>query len=345
MSDSMAVSHVVMGAGFNVFGFCVPAVAALLASAAARGSRDGMSAGAAFALALLPGLALLAVAAVPVYQALEGNMPLTWRGIILWRVAPLISLLIIARAAARSFLRRRPLAALKRLALPPSGRLGQLAQQVNLCVYELPGETTECFVAGMFAPAAYLTNATLKCLDDRALTAALVHEREHIRRHDLLAVFALRFLEDMTFGLLSPAVDTFVQSIEQRADRAAARETNELDIAEAILRLAKNRSGLEPYDPHVLALSRPGAVATRLEALLESPTRSAHIVPLISICVSAAALAWAPLQDALLPFAMANAQYSELGSSFRQAEKKGLDCATARLSAPGRSTSDPCRAG
>ncbi len=111
-----------------------------------------------------------------------------------------------------------------------------------------------------------VTTGALALLDGAQLAAALAHERAHLRqRHDLVIAFALglarAFPNVAVFRVASTETSRLVELL---ADDAAARATDRLTLADALLTLANG-------DTPAAALGAAGAGADRLRRLIAPP--------------------------------------------------------------------------
>lgn len=111
-----------------------------------------------------------------------------------------------------------------------------------------------------------ITTGALALLDDDQLAAALAHERVHLRqRHDLVIAYALGLARAFPgVRLFRDALIETRRLVELLADDVAARDTDRLTLADALLRLS---AGHVP----VAALGATGAGAARVQRLITPP--------------------------------------------------------------------------
>jgi len=216
------------------------------------------------ALAAAPGLLFLALSLIILWRIVtHSHWQLEWQHVLKYQVTALVAGAILARAAWRAWRRHAALSQLMRLAVPASGRLGNAAARAGIDVRLLPCSQPECFVAGVFDPKVYLSAGAVDRLSDRELDAALRHERSHIRGRDTAILAALGFLGDLGwFG--RSAVTAYHQSRERTADEAAVQASGPIDLASALLALA--RSPAQPLPAIGIAGTAPAT--WRLHAIL-----------------------------------------------------------------------------
>jgi Zn-dependent protease with chaperone function len=244
--------------------FVAPLVAALISDRTAR--MLPRSPGAWIAAALLV-IAPAATAIGAFYPALStwGHI-LTWRGWVLMRVTPVIAIVLIGYALVRVALRQREVARLFRAATPAGPRLAAMAERLGIRAMTLPTAERECFVAGLLRPTAFLSRGALDALSDDELEAALCHERAHITGRDTLMLFALSFLRDLAPWGRGAALEAFQTAREATADRTAAARAGSLNLAAALVVLA--RPGPTPQG--VLPMAKHDNLRWRMQTLLDA---------------------------------------------------------------------------
>jgi Zn-dependent protease with chaperone function len=192
----------------------------------------------------------------------------TWRGALRFWVTPFAASCLIAYPIVRAALRQREVTRLFRAAQPAGARLAAAARRLGLRALELPTAERECFVAGVLRPTVFISRGALAALDEAELEAALRHERAHIRGHDTATLFVLSMLRDLAPWGKGAALEAFKLSREAIADREAAAGAGSLNLAAALLALA--RPGAAPAAAAVLPMARPDTLRWRLQALLET---------------------------------------------------------------------------
>jgi hypothetical protein len=116
-------------------------------------------------------------------------------------------------------------------------------------------EQPRAFCAGLFKPRVYISTAGVRALDARALSAVLLHEREHARRHDPLRLATGRVLARALFFVPGPKELARRQqalaevSADERAINAAPE--NRSALARAMLAFSDGAAPAEPvgFDP------------------------------------------------------------------------------------------------
>ena len=177
--------------------------------------------------------------------------------------------------------------AVRRLVRRPLGRGPQGSVIVG-------GDDVVLAAAGLTRPTLVVSAGALTRLDDAELSAALAHERAHIRRrHRWILLFAelCRVLGRPLPGT-AHAVRELRFQIERDADRSAVRDrADRLALASAICKAATGAS----TRPGMAALGGDGTAA-RVRELLQDVVPDAHPVRLRALAAGAAVLVvWAAL--------------------------------------------------
>lgn len=257
------------------------------------------------ALAAAPGLLFLVLSSIILWRIVShDHWQSEWQHILKYQVTALVAVLVLSRAAWRAWRRQAALLQLVRLAAPPNGRLCQAARRAGVEVMQLPCSQPECFVAGAFSPKVYISDGALSLLADRQLDAALRHERAHIRGRDTAILPVLGFLGDLGwFG--RTAATAYHQSRERAADAAAMEAAGPIDLASALLTLARSERPIP-----AIGIAGTAPATWRLHAILGNETitrqgRFARPTALASIALTMAFTAWPSLQiyiiDSLCP--------------------------------------------
>jgi Zn-dependent protease with chaperone function len=190
----------------------------------------------------------------------------TWRGVIRFWITPFAASCLIAYPVVRAGLRQREVARLFAAAAPAGPRLAAAAHRLGLRALELPTVERECFVAGVLRPTVFMSRGALQALGDDELEAALRHERAHVLGHDTAMLFVLSMLRDLAPYGKGAALEAFKLSREAIADREAAAAAGPLNLAAALLALARQAA----TPAAVLRMARPDTLRWRLQALLET---------------------------------------------------------------------------
>lgn len=112
-----------------------------------------------------------------------------------------------------------------------------------------------------------ITSGALALLDDDQLAAALAHERAHLsQRHDLVIAYAIGLARAFPrVRLFRDALAETTRLVELLADDVAARCTDRLTLADALLTLSSGQA------PPATALAATGASAARVQRLIAPP--------------------------------------------------------------------------
>ncbi|HEX9472641.1 MAG TPA: M56 family metallopeptidase [Steroidobacteraceae bacterium] len=250
-------------------------------------------------LAALPGL----VALTELWPALTANLlnsGITWRGVMLLWVTPAAGLALGGYALLRAILRQRELGRLFRAAAMPCERLASMAAALQLRARELPTADKECFVAGVFRPTVFISRGALVQLGDAELLAALHHERAHIRSRDTLLLCLLSVLRDLVPWAPASALEAYQMTRESAADREAAARAGSLNLAAALVALARS----SPRPTTVLPMAKAETLRWRMQAILEgdeaAPARSFWPAAAAGLGFGLALMAWPLAQLQLL---------------------------------------------
>jgi Zn-dependent protease with chaperone function len=274
----------------------VPAAALLISNRAARLlPRTPLASMPAAALAAVPGL----VGVVVICHAVDIDKVVTWRGMVLHWLTPLAAAGLVSYAIVRAALRQTLVDRLFAVATPARERLANASAPLGLRALEIPSDGKECFVAGVLHPTVFVSRGALARLDDAELCAALHHERVHVRSRDTLLFVLLAFLRDLAPWGRDMALEAFHAAREAAADRTAARSAGALNLAAALLALA--RPGRSANDAVILSMASGDSLRWRMQALLAGetttgPSRGAWARLAAGLALSAALLAWPFMQ-------------------------------------------------
>jgi Zn-dependent protease with chaperone function len=125
-----------------------------------------------------------------------------------------------------------------------------------------------------------LTTAAVSALDEDELAAVIAHERAHLRERHHLVVGAATALARAFPGvpLFATAASEVARLVELRADDAAARDTDQISVAAALVALA----GMRAPRAALAAADRGGAA--RVSRLLEPASPVGIVRPLAVLC-------------------------------------------------------------
>lgn len=277
-----------------------PAIAALICDRTARlVPRTPAGSLTSAALAAIPGLVALAM----IVHAIE-LMPIsTWRGVVSHGVTPLVATVLLAYPVFLTLRRQREIARLFAVATPARERLVSAADRLGLRAMELESDEMDCFVAGALRPTVFVSSGALSHLSEAELDAALQHERAHIRSRDTIWLVSLAFLRDLAPWGRSAAFNAFRAARESAADREAASTVGALNLASALLVLA--RPGHEGANAAVLPMAGSDNFRSRMQALLNGvappgPSRGECLRLAAGFTLSAALLTWPVVHPRLI---------------------------------------------
>ena len=228
----------------------------------------------------------------------RGVLHFHWDGVdhfveyhLIWLLAPLILYPAVVKARHRS----KELRLLTSISTCPGPRLRAAAEAVGVDVHELPVPSCECFVAGAWRPAAYVSAEAVERMSDAELRAALHHERAHVEGHDPALYIALSFLIDLV-PTSDKAIQAYRQARERRADVAAAARAGALTLASALIAVARPR-------PTSAIGMAGGDAAWRLRAILAVEPKATSQAPparlIAALAANGAFLTWPAAQVAL----------------------------------------------
>jgi Zn-dependent protease with chaperone function len=115
-----------------------------------------------------------------------------------------------------------------------------VVRAVARAVWSLARSPGDCGVAtvGLFRPHIVFAPQLAKRLDERAIEAALAHERAHMRHRDPLRIWAAQFVTDLQWpwGSAQRRFTTWLATLEQaRDDEARATGVDGADLAAALV--------------------------------------------------------------------------------------------------------------
>jgi len=137
-------------------------------------------------------------------------------------------------------------------------------------VHEFPDPGALMLVTGLWRPAVLISTAALELLDEGELEAAVRHELAHADHVDNLKKLVLRFCAFPFFRALDAR---WLEEAEMAADDSAARDqSTALDLASALLKMARHRSSIGLPELSLTLVSGPGvALDARVNRLLSAP--------------------------------------------------------------------------
>ena len=135
------------------------------------------------------------------------------------------------------------------------------------------------FTSGIFRPTIVLSTWMLEHLDERELEAVLIHELEHVARHDYLVVWLSLVLRDAFFYF--PTCHTAYRQLQHEKELACddlvvAITQRPLALASALAKVWQNAVGEPPFAPFGVAqplVKGEEVVYGRIERLLSCSSR------------------------------------------------------------------------
>ncbi|HVA27265.1 MAG TPA: M56 family metallopeptidase [Candidatus Baltobacteraceae bacterium] len=240
---------------------------------------------AAFAAAL-PGLAFGSFAFEALLTGYKSQCLAYVSGRVLFSGIIFLAIAAFVRASMRALQQHAEVRRLFAASVAPSERLARIAGDLGVPVRCLDDDLPLCALAGTTRPTIFISSASERRLNDAELRAALLHERAHRERHDQILIAVLSFATDLLPLPVGDLIGTYRRARELTADRDAARATNPVYVARAILGMARAQSP-------VLAAGlscEPSIVRVRLEALLNDRRSSAKSTPRFVIAAILVAL-------------------------------------------------------
>ncbi|MBA3677004.1 MAG: M56 family metallopeptidase [Sphingosinicella sp.] len=242
----------------------LPAAAALISDLAARSlpptKADWRVAA---ALAGFPGLVMLILCITNIVRASAHLHGGSFGHIVQYQGLPSLAFAILGYGILRARRRHRDTMSLMATSSPAGPALKAAAAELGVQVAEIPTDGYECFVAGFWRPTIFVSSGTIGKLSDAELYAALCHEQAHAAGYDPAFLFVLSFLKDI--GPSSDrALNAYRQARERFADSEAVRRTSPIDVASALLAVA--RQSRRPA--HTFMMASSCGNVWRLQAIL-----------------------------------------------------------------------------
>lgn len=167
-------------------------------------------------------------------------------------------------------------------------------------VVRVDGDTVLCHAAGAWAPRVLVSTRLLAGLTPELLSAALAHERAHVKRRDVLARDLLAVLGFFAWpGALSGAAVAWEEAAEEAADAAAAERFGGPLVASALVAVARLSLAPAPASMPIVGARLTRRVRALLDRPLHRPALALSAVPgLLLALVALAALNADPLHHA-----------------------------------------------
>jgi len=143
------------------------------------------------------------------------------------------------RATVLAMRRLRETHALIHRARSADGELAEIAASIGVSVRVIDDTLPLCALAGIFRMTVLVSTAAQQLLTAREMRAALHHERAHARCGDQLLALLITFFVDLLPLPSGDLVRTYRLARERAADRKALAHAPMLDLASALVRIAK----------------------------------------------------------------------------------------------------------
>lgn len=293
----------VLMAAFFVASLATSLAAAVFAPAIVRAIRGAGAAGRAWTLAayrLLPAILAITITATvlgPAYFRHEQRVELEGVGLALALCAA-GGLLLIAISLARVATAVITTASLRRGWLATGRPLGIAGAGMPAYAIDVPFPLVA--VLGVLRPRLFISTCVLRGCSGAELDAIIAHERRHVSAFDN----AVRLLMDAAPDALgftrasASLASAWHHAAEHRADDAAARR---LDLASALVRVARLAGGARAGVLPASSLYRGEAIEERVKRLIGTPPDAANRGVTRGLAAAAAALAMLIVAAALSP--------------------------------------------
>jgi Zn-dependent protease with chaperone function len=187
----------------------------------------------------------------------------TWRCIVTIYGGLAVAALIGLRATARQVRRSRAIARLRSVAGPPARRLAEAAARSDIRVEQIETDRPFCALVGVWRPRVVVSRGAIDRLSDDELCAALQHERAHQSLHEVFWASLVALSADCSLFRARRAHAAYRRCREFVADDAAARTVAAVDLASALLALARS-----PAAPMGVGFAETADVPVRIARLL-----------------------------------------------------------------------------
>jgi Zn-dependent protease with chaperone function len=227
---------------------------------------------AAFA-ATLPALLFVAIGLVTVRDAWGSPCLNYLTGRILYAGIAAVTVFGLFRATIQLHRRWAEVRRLLALTRPASPLLASLKATRERTARELDSDDAFILLAGIVDPVVIVSSEALRRLDGDQLEAAIRHEIAHARRGDQIISAIVSFIADIVPLPVGGLVALYRRAREFAADAHAVRHVDPVDLAGALIALARGGASLAG----TAAFAEPGTVRGRLAILLDdAPTVSSR---------------------------------------------------------------------
>jgi Zn-dependent protease with chaperone function len=230
---------------------------------AMEGDRGWQAPLAAFA-ATLPALLFVIIGLVTVRDAWGSPCLNYLTGRVLYAGIAAVTVVGLFRATIQFYRRWAEVRRLLALTRPASPLLANVKAAQEKTIRELDSDDAFILLAGIVDPVVVVSSEALRRLDGDQLEAAIRHEIAHARRGDQIISAIVSFVADIVPLPVGGLVALYRRAREFAADAHAVRHVDPIDLAGALLALARGGPSLAG----AVAFAEPGTVRARLAVLL-----------------------------------------------------------------------------
>jgi Zn-dependent protease with chaperone function len=127
-------------------------------------------------------------------------------------------------------------------------------------------------IVGIVRPRLFLDNRLLESCSSAEIGAVVAHEAAHLRRWDNFKRLIVRCLPDMVFAREAASLErTWSDAVEEAADAAAVVETRRLDLADALIKVARLMPDRRRLELPASAFITSASIERRVRQLLDPP--------------------------------------------------------------------------
>jgi beta-lactamase regulating signal transducer with metallopeptidase domain len=192
--------------------------------------------------ATTPGAMFLLLALIGLFGASgSGCLAFVWGRVLFGAIAVLLAL-ALSRAAFRASERSSQVHKLIDISQSANASIGAIAQRCGVRVRVVGYADAFCALVGPWNPVVLISRGTLDRLSIEELEAALLHERAHAARFDLMLAAALSFFADLLPLPADDLVEAYSTARERAADERAVHHCDPTTLASAIVAVATTRS-------------------------------------------------------------------------------------------------------
>ncbi len=237
--------------------------------------------------AMLPGLSFAGIAVQALLTTAHSPCLSYTSGRVIFGLVATLAIVALGRATLLAWRRHAEVRALFAAGVVPSARLAAIAEKIGVSVLTVDDGHPFCALAGAWKPSVFMSIGTEQTLSDSEIRAALLHEAAHRDRLDQIIGTIISFASDLLPLHVEELVAAYRRGREFAADVSAARQSDPLDLAAAIIRMS--RAGV-PVSAAGLA-AEGGIVTARLQRLLTDagsrPRRRRRVSVMLSLAMLA----------------------------------------------------------